>query len=79
MLPGLRVWQATRDTAVVISVVPSGKAQAEDERRRARSELTETLIRNFAEQATKHLLSTLGVEPAVLDPLRFLVLRKNNN
>jgi hypothetical protein len=54
-----------RTTAVVIAVAPRGKAQAEVERRQARSELTETLIQNFAEQAVKLLLSTLDVEPEV--------------
>jgi len=62
------VFTGQRSTAVLIAVAPSGKAQAEEERGRARSELTETLIRNFAEQAAKLLLSTLDVEPAVSDP-----------
>ena len=71
------VFTGQRSTSVLISVVPSGKAQADEERRRARSELTETLIRNFAERAAKLLLSTLDVEPEVSDPSEITGLEKN--
>jgi len=62
------VFTGQSSTAVVIGMTSSGKAQAEEERLLARNELTGTLIRNFAEQAAKLLLSTLDVEPAVSDP-----------
>lgn len=62
------VFTGQRATAVAIEVAPRGKAEAEHERRQARSDLTETLIRNFAAEAAKRLLSTLDIEPEVPDP-----------
>ncbi len=62
------VFTGQRATAVAIEVAPRGKAQAESERQQARSDLTETLIRNFAAEAAKRLLSTLDIEPDVPDP-----------
>jgi len=55
-------------SVVMIDGSNRGRAQAEEERRRARAGLTETLILDFAAEAARLLLATVDVEPAVPDP-----------
>ncbi len=53
---------------IMIDATDRGTTQLNAERGRARADLSETLIAEFATEATRLLLATIDIEPAVPDP-----------